>query len=299
MDEHCHALRRIWDWAEVLQSNGVLLEGHLVALGEMCRDVREAHTKAMEDDDDPASEPPSAEEDEEWVEREDVDRRSPPPLLSPPNAGEEEEEDDENEGNEENEDYPASEPEDEDEMEEDSFDSIRAGLAYDSCDDYDEFLIKDAEDREALMRKSDLERETILADRFDRVTKRNEQYSILGLPPHRAYVRCSSNPYRHTSHSASILYPWDQMESTERRAHWGNAFALAAGPRNDGYPSGGLQVEIPQKKDTCMYICPGSSLLGNVYTVIGIDDKDGIVKDVLSWDIKILPMEWLRVLTLY
>ena len=61
-DPHCLALRRIWEWAEDLQSKGVLAEGHLVTLGEMCRDVREAHAPTEESG---SEESGSEEEDEE------------------------------------------------------------------------------------------------------------------------------------------------------------------------------------------------------------------------------------------
>ena len=64
-DRHCLALRRIWEWAEDLQSKGVLAEGHLVTLGEMCRDVREAHAPTEESGSEGSEESGSELEDEE------------------------------------------------------------------------------------------------------------------------------------------------------------------------------------------------------------------------------------------
>ena len=53
-----------------------------------------------------------------------------------------------------------------------------AAIDYDSADDYDEDLFKGPEDRAELMAKTDLERETILADRFERKVRRDETRQV-------------------------------------------------------------------------------------------------------------------------
>ena len=49
---------------------------------------------------------------------------------------------------------------------------------YDSADDYDENLYKSQADREELMGMNDLERETILAERYDKQLRRREMLEM-------------------------------------------------------------------------------------------------------------------------
>ena len=49
---------------------------------------------------------------------------------------------------------------------------------YDSADEYDEDGYKGAEDRQIMMAKSVLEREQILADRFERKERRHETLQV-------------------------------------------------------------------------------------------------------------------------